>query len=112
DPGLTPAQIAAATGISVRHLHRLFGDRGCTVAEWIWQQRLDRCRTDLYHSQASGRSITEIAFSWGFSDSAHFSRCFRKTFGLSPREFKSRASSMKFHALPTILPPRRLPRPN
>src|SRR5581483_3027778 len=25
DPGLTPAQIAAATGISVRHLHRLFG---------------------------------------------------------------------------------------
>jgi AraC-like DNA-binding protein len=37
------------------------------------------------------RTITEIAFLWGFSDSAHFSHSFRKEFGTSPRAFRSRA---------------------
>jgi len=34
------------------------------------------------------QSISEIAFRYGFSDSAHFSRTFRQRFGLSPREFR------------------------
>jgi AraC-like DNA-binding protein len=35
------------------------------------------------------KTITEIAFSWGFSDSAHFSRSFRKQFGICPRVFRA-----------------------
>ncbi len=33
------------------------------------------------------QSLTEVAYSAGFSDSAHFSRTFRENFGFSPREF-------------------------
>ena len=105
EPTLCPAGIAAATGISVRHLHRLFAAKSCTVAEWIRERRLERCRTDLSDPHLRERNITDIALSWGFSDSAHFSHCFKKEFGVSPREFRSNASSWKPPQIP--LSPRR-----
>jgi len=35
------------------------------------------------------RKIFEIAYEWGFGSEAHFSRAFRKTFGMTPRETRS-----------------------
>lgn len=92
NPALTPSEIAMSVGISVRHLHRLFLRKGTTVAEWIRHKRLENCRSELADPRLLDRNITDIAFSWGFSDSAHFSHCFKKQFGISPREF--RASSL------------------
>jgi len=37
------------------------------------------------------KSIARIAYGWGFSDMAHFSRCFRRAFGASPREYRQSA---------------------
>jgi AraC-like DNA-binding protein len=93
DPTLGPAAIAEAVGISVRHLHRLFSARGRRVSDWIREQRLERCSADFVDRRSSEKSITEIAFSWGFSDSAHFSRCFKLRFGVSPRKFRLRVAS-------------------
>lgn len=90
EPRLGPNEIANALGISVRHLHRLFLQRESTVAEHIRECRLERCHTELGDPRFSDQNITEIAFSWGFSDSAHFSRCFKRRFGVSPRVFRSR----------------------
>jgi AraC-like DNA-binding protein len=106
DPALCPAGIAAAASISVRHLHRLFAPKGCTVAEWIRERRLERCRTDLSDPHLRERKITDIAFGWGFSDSAHFSHCFKQEFGVSPREFRSSVSAWKPHQV--LLSPRTL----
>jgi len=106
DPSLCPATIAAFAGISVRHVHRLFAAKGCTVAEWIRERRLERCRTDLSDPHLRERKITDIAFGWGFSDSAHFSHCFKQEFGVSPREFRSNVNTWKPHQ--TLLPPRAL----
>ncbi|HEV2730971.1 MAG TPA: helix-turn-helix domain-containing protein, partial [Terriglobales bacterium] len=89
DASLNPATIAAAAGLSVRHLHRLFAHRRCTVGDWIRERRLERCRRDLADPRFCGRTITDIAFYWGFSESAHFSRSFKKQFGVSPRAFRS-----------------------
>ena len=89
-PSLSPALIAATAGICVRHLHRIFAAKGCTVTEWIRERRLERCRTDLADPRLRERSITDIAFFWGFSDSAHFSHCFRQEFGVSPRQFRAK----------------------
>jgi AraC family transcriptional activator of tynA and feaB len=89
EPSLNPSQIADAIGVSVRHLHRIFLSKGHTVAEWIRERRLERCRIDLVNPRLSERNITDIAFFWGFSDSAHFSKSFKKEFGLSPRAFRS-----------------------
>ena len=94
DRDLNPVLIAATAGISVRHLHRIFAVKGWTVSEWIRERRLERCRSDLANPRLSDSSITDIALRWGFSDSAHFSHCFRKEFGVSPRRFRTNALAM------------------
>jgi AraC family transcriptional activator of tynA and feaB len=91
ESSLGPAEIASSTGISVRHLHRLFLVTGSTLGEYIRSRRLRGCRADLANPSMRERTITEIAFFWGFSDSAHFSHAFRKEFGISPRAFRARA---------------------
>lgn len=88
---LGPARIASAMGISIRHVHRVFAIKGSSVADWIREQRLRRCRRELADPQLRERSITEIAFSWGFNDSAHFSRSFKEQFGMCPRVFRTHA---------------------
>jgi AraC family transcriptional regulator, positive regulator of tynA and feaB len=90
---LGPVEIASALGISVRHVHRVFASRGYTVADWIRTQRLKRCGIDLSDPRLQDKSITEIAFYWGFNDSAHFSHSFKKHYLLSPRVFRSRVMS-------------------
>ncbi|HET7441179.1 MAG TPA: helix-turn-helix domain-containing protein, partial [Terriglobales bacterium] len=91
EPTLDPQRIASAAGISVRHLHRVFAMQGRTVAEWIRQRRLEQCQRDLTDIRLRDRTITDIAFFWGFSDSAHFSRSFRKQFGIAPHAFRASA---------------------
>lgn len=88
---LTPSLIAADAGISVRHLHRVFAAKGWTVVQWIRERRLEHCRCDLADPRLSESSVTDIAFRWGFSDSAHFSHCFHNEFGISPRQFRAKA---------------------
>jgi AraC family transcriptional regulator, positive regulator of tynA and feaB len=88
DPQLTPTRIAHANGVSIRYLHLLFESIGTTVAAWIRAQRIERCRLDLANPQLAARSITEIAFRWGFSDAGHFGKVFRRAAGASPRQFR------------------------
>lgn len=92
-PDLGPARIAAAHYISTRHLHGLFKEHGTTVAGWIRQRRLHRCRRELCDPVHTGRSIAAIAARWGFSDAAHFSRVFRAEFGQSPSEARLHSSA-------------------
>jgi AraC family transcriptional activator of tynA and feaB len=93
DPALDPARIAAGIGVSVRHVHRLLHNRNVTVSGLILQRRLERCRTELADPNFSQRNITELAYCWGFSDSAHFSHRFKRQFGVSPREFRDQAQT-------------------
>ena len=79
DPDLCIDQISAALGCTKRYLHMLFSDRGMTVSDYIWQARLQNCRHEL--ETHAGKTVTDVAFSWGFSSSSHFSRVFRKYFG-------------------------------
>lgn len=82
DPELSIDQISIALQCTKRYLHMLFSDRGMTVSDYIWQARLHHCRQEL--ESQSGKTITDVAFSWGFSSSSHFSRVFRKYFGVVP----------------------------
>lgn len=90
DPDLTPGVIAAAHHISVRYLHKLFEQEEHTVAGWIREQRLERCRRDLAEPRLAARTINAIAARWGFTNAAHFSQAFRARYGQSPTEFRQR----------------------
>jgi AraC family transcriptional regulator, positive regulator of tynA and feaB len=85
---LAPESIARSHGISVRHLHRLFKATGTSLAHWIRRCRLDRCAADLLDAAQATERVTQIAFNWGFNDSAHFSRAFKEEFGQSPSVFR------------------------
>jgi AraC-like DNA-binding protein len=87
DVNLSPADIAAAHGISRRYLHLVFAQQGHTVSGWIRERRLLRCRNELLQTSQKP-SMTEIAHRWGYSDSAHFSRSFKKRFGMPPRSWR------------------------
>jgi len=83
DRQLSVGSIAAAHWISVRTLHLIFAESGTSVARSILQQRLEHCRRDLA-SASETTTVTSVAFRWGFSDTAHFSRTFKKEFGVPP----------------------------
>jgi AraC-like DNA-binding protein len=88
DVNLSPTRIAEANGISIRYLYTLFSEQGETVSGWVRRRRLLRCRAELDGADTEA-SITEIAYRWGFNDSAHFSRLFKASFGMSPTQYRS-----------------------
>jgi AraC family transcriptional regulator, positive regulator of tynA and feaB len=87
DPLLGPEAIARAHAISVRALHALFEDSDESVAGLVRNERLARCWEDL--ELPTGGSVTEVAFRWGFRDAAHFSRVFKRAFGVTPSEVRN-----------------------
>jgi AraC-like DNA-binding protein len=89
DPHLSVASIAAALRLSTSTLHRAWLGQPCSIAEWMWAQRLDAARSDLSQPSLAARSVSEIAFSWGFNDAAHFSRAFRARFGCAARDVRA-----------------------
>jgi AraC family transcriptional activator of tynA and feaB len=82
DPNLSIDQISAALNCTKRYLHMLFSEKGTTISDYIRQARLQNCRQEL--ETQVGKSVTDVAFSWGFSSSSHFSRVFRQHFGVVP----------------------------
>ncbi len=89
DQGLGPASIARAYAMSVRALHALFEDVDASVAGLVRGERLARCLEDL--QRPNGGSVTDIAFRWGFCDAAHFSRAFKREYGITPSEVRQAA---------------------
>jgi AraC-like DNA-binding protein len=89
DPKLSVNMIAAQLRLSPSTIYRAFAGEPCSLHGWIWNQRLDGAKRDICDPALGNRTLTEIAFGWGFSDSAHFSRIFRARFGCSPRELRA-----------------------
>lgn len=84
DPGLAPAQAAAALKISVRQLHLLFEPSGVSFAQHVQSRRLEECRNALASPLGRNRSVADVAYAWGFNNIASFYRAFRQRFGTSP----------------------------
>lgn len=91
DSELTPGAVATALGVSVRYLHLLFQEETTSPGRWMTGQRLTRAAQALRDPRQTDRTITEIAFRFGFKDAAHFSRAFKASYGLSPREYRRQA---------------------
>ncbi|MDR7304083.1 AraC-like DNA-binding protein [Haloactinomyces albus] len=98
DAELGPDRIAAAHSISVRYLYKLFENEQATVARYIRQRRLERCRRDLADHSQRGKPVSALAARWGFLDAAHFSRSFKAAYGASPREYRIRFGGAPGHA--------------
>jgi AraC-like DNA-binding protein len=95
DPGLDPAMIAAAGGISVRYLHKIFHGSGESVGDHVRRLRLARSYDDLIDLRKRHVKIKEIAFRCGFKNPTHFSDAFKDFHGISPSAVRRAASVNK-----------------
>jgi AraC-like DNA-binding protein len=103
EPDLAPGTVAAANFVSLRHLHRTFEQEDASVSAWIRQRRLERCRDDLADPVNAALPVSAVAARWGLADSAHFSRVFRRAYGLPPNEYR-RMCLGAAHACVSLIP--------
>ena len=58
-------------------------------AEFIRHRRLDRCRRDLLDPEHDSRPVAAVGARWGLVDAAHFSRAFKREYGVPPAAFRA-----------------------
>jgi AraC-like DNA-binding protein len=79
---LSLAQVAAAVNLSPSRLRHLFVEEvGTSYRGYVLWRRI----LVAVDAMMRGASWTEAAHEAGFADSAHLSRTFRRTFGISPK---------------------------
>lgn len=79
-------QAAKIAGYSIPHFYRVFDAIiGGSIMEYVRQRRLSNSKYDLINSNLS---ITEIAFKNGFKSHEVFTRTFKSSFGVSPKDFR------------------------
>lgn len=93
DPRLSCETIAAAHGISARHLRKVFETASLSLSELIWARRLEQARRDLTDPLQAHVSVTRIGYDVGFKDAAHFSRAFKSAFGETPSALRAKTST-------------------
>jgi AraC-like DNA-binding protein len=88
DPELSAERVADALFISRRRLYQLFDD-GEGISGRIRRLRIERAKELLADPTRSMQGIGELSRQCGFTNSAHFSRTFRKIVGQTPREYRA-----------------------
>jgi transcriptional regulator GlxA family with amidase domain len=78
--------LAAYVGVSGRQLERLFSKHlGCSPSRYYLELRLTCSRQLLWQTH---KNVTDVAFACGFMSVAHFSKCYREFFGVTPRDVR------------------------
>jgi transcriptional regulator GlxA family with amidase domain len=84
---LDVASLAAVAGLSRAHFVRLFRRfEGVAPSEFVLRERMNRATRLLVKGQLS---IKEIADACGFEDPNYFAKVFRRTYAISPSEFRT-----------------------
>jgi AraC-like DNA-binding protein len=89
DPTLNAQTVADAAGVSVRYANDILADHDTSIMRLIQTRRLARCRSALEDPTQSHRTVSEIAYGWGFFDMTHFARRFKT--GILPSECQALA---------------------
>ena len=63
---------------------------GCTPLAFQQQQRLKKAAELI----KTGMQITQVSFELGFISSSHFSRIFKRFYGISPKSYQHRHKTM------------------
>lgn len=82
------AELAETARFSKYHFHRIFRAlAGETLWQYVCRIKMERAGSYLVHSPHV--PVTDIAYHYGFSDSAVFSRSFKGHYGVSPTAFRN-----------------------
>jgi AraC-like DNA-binding protein len=90
---ITLEDLARTAHLSKRHFQRIFQEcLGQSPIDYLLHIRIQKAAELLHHSS---RSITDIAFECGFTDSNYFTRQFRRIAGRTPRQFRMNSSDFQ-----------------
>lgn len=92
---ITVDEWAAATGISVRHLQKVFQDvHGCTPVEYLLAMRLGRARQLLQHPGEES-TVAQIAEQVGLRHLGRFASAYKQRFDELPSQTRRRAVALR-----------------
>ncbi|MFO8087922.1 MAG: AraC family transcriptional regulator [Bacteroidales bacterium] len=80
-------EIARKMNKDYHYLSRLFSSKeGITIEKYIILQKIEKAKELLIYNR---QTISEIAYTLGYSSVSHISRQFREVTGMTPSEFRS-----------------------
>lgn len=92
DADLSLNTISEIAFFSPFHFHRIFKIiTGETLNEYVTRRRIEKAANFLIHK--SSISISELSLEIGFNNNSSFTRAFKKFYGISPTEFRTRNSN-------------------
>jgi len=91
DPQLSAAEVAAAVGISERHLTRIFAEAGEPPSLYVLGRRLELARNILSDPTQRMTPVGQIAAQAGFASQSYFTRAFKSRFGATPLQLRKDA---------------------
>ena len=89
DANCDTAEVASQLGITVRHLNRIFREKGDeTPYRHLTRERINKAKELIRRDPT--RRLKEIASDCGFSSSSHFSVAFKRETGQRAADFQRR----------------------
>jgi len=88
----TVSEIAAAFYITPEYLSALFKRHiGVNISDYLRMKKIALAKECLEH----GRSVTEVSYACGFSDTSYFIRIFHRTVGMTPKQYQNAVLALR-----------------
>jgi AraC-like DNA-binding protein len=88
---LLVSDLASAVRLSPSHFARAFKQTiGCSPHNYLLRRRIERAKDRM---RTTDEPLAQIALTYGFSDQAHFTRCFKRHEGATPTAWYRRVTS-------------------
>jgi len=86
---LRVAELARRVGLGASRLEHLFkSDTNISIRQFLRERRLHEASTLLATTE---ERISTIAYAVGYADISNFNHAFKRRYGVSPREYRTRA---------------------
>ncbi|MFE1897547.1 helix-turn-helix transcriptional regulator [Streptomyces yangpuensis] len=74
--------------MSRRRLYAILRQAGIRLEQWVISERLEAACRLLASPHNAGLPVSAVAARCGFTSPSHFTRRFRETYGVTPREWR------------------------
>lgn len=87
DEEITLEEVASILSLSPQYFSRVFHDKaGITFVDYLTRLRIKKAKEWLCYSESN---VQEVCFKVGYKDPNYFTRVFKKTVGVTPRQYKA-----------------------
>ena len=112
NPDVNVNFVANRCKISVRYLCHIMKEHHNSFSDILWHKRLTTALKWLCHPDMCHHQMREIAYQAGFKSTPHFSRSFKKHYGITPSRFREHPELLDVEKLsaepsPSLSIPRR-----